>query len=103
MFTRTRYQFGWLELRKRKKKPSVWLWRYRGTSDGGSRDKEAVIIGDIHQYPTKALAWKAAEGLRLAVNRNNPGADETLELSSTDTSASSFQSGTQLLANTAPG
>ena len=46
MFTRTRYQFGWLELRKRKKNPSVWLWRYRCTSVAGSRDKEAVIIGD---------------------------------------------------------
>lgn len=56
MFTRVRYQFGWLELRKRKRLPSVWLWRYRCTSGGGGRDKEAVIIGDIHQYPTKALA-----------------------------------------------
>lgn len=77
MFTRMRYQFGWLELRKRKKNPSVWLWRYRCTSACGSRDKEAVIIGDIHQYPTKALAWKAAEGLRLTVNRDNPGAEVT--------------------------
>jgi integrase len=36
-----------------------------------------VIIGDVRRYPTKALAWKAAEGLRLTVNRDNPGAQVT--------------------------
>jgi len=77
MFTRARYQFGWLELRKRKKGPSVWLWRYRSTDSDGRRDKGAVVIGDVEQYPTKALAWKAGEGLRLTVNRNNPGAHVT--------------------------
>lgn len=73
MFTRTRYQFGWLELRKRRKGPNVWLWRYRFADPDGKRDKGAVVVGDAEQYPTKALAWKAAEGLRLMVNRNNPG------------------------------
>lgn len=77
MFTRSRYQFGWLELRKRKRRPSVWLWRYRSTDSGGNREKDAVVIGDVEQYPTKALAWKAAEGLRLSVNRDNPGAQVT--------------------------
>ncbi|HET8924384.1 MAG TPA: site-specific integrase [Candidatus Acidoferrum sp.] len=77
MFTRSRYQFGWLELRKRKRRPSVWLWRYRSTDSGGNRDKDAVVIGDVEQYPTKALAWKAAEGLRLSVNRENPGTQVT--------------------------
>jgi len=77
MFTRSRYQFGWLELRKRKRRPSVWLWRYRSTDSGGNRDKDAVIIGDVEQYPTKALAWKAAEGLRLSVNSENPGTQVT--------------------------
>ncbi len=77
MFTRSRYQFGWLELRKRKRRPSVWLWRYRSTDSGGNREKDAVVIGDVEQYPTKALAWKAAEGLRLTVNRDNPGAQVT--------------------------
>ncbi len=77
MFTRSRYQFGWLELRKRKRRPSVWLWRYRSTDSGGNRDKDAIVIGDVEQYPTKALAWKAAEGLRLSVNRENPGTQVT--------------------------
>jgi integrase len=77
MFTRSRYQFGWLELRKRKRRPSVWLWRYRSTDSSGNRDKDAVIIGDVEQYPTKALAWKAAEGLRLSVNSENPGTQVT--------------------------
>jgi len=77
MFTRSRYQFGWLELRKRKRRPSVWLWRYRSTDSGGNREKDAIVIGDVEQYPTKALAWKAAEGLRLSVNRENPGTQVT--------------------------
>lgn len=74
MFRRKRYQFGWLELRKRKNGPSVWLWRYRSGSpkDGHDLDKEAMIVGDVKQYPRKADAWKAAEALRLGINRPKP-------------------------------
>jgi hypothetical protein len=28
MFKRARHQFGWLEKRKRKRGPEVWVWRY---------------------------------------------------------------------------
>src|ERR1700737_2801917 len=78
MFRRARYQFGWLELRKRRRGPSVWIWRCRSTDPKGRREKDSVIIGDVRRYPTKALAWKAAEGLRLTANRDNPGAQVTL-------------------------
>jgi integrase len=78
MFRRARYQFGWLELRKRKRGANVWIWRCRSTDPKGRREKDSVIIGDVRRYPTKALAWKAAEGLRLSVNRDNPGAQVTL-------------------------
>jgi integrase len=79
MFRRKRYQFGWLELRRRKNGPSVWLWRYRSSSpkDGRDLDKEAMIVGDTRQYPRKADAWKAAEALRLGLNRPKP-ADEIM-------------------------
>lgn len=77
MFRRARYQFGWLELRKRRRGPNVWIWRYRSTDPKGRREKDSVFIGDVRQYPTKALAWKAAEGLRLTVNRHNPGTQVT--------------------------
>jgi integrase len=74
MFRRKRYQFGWLELRRRRNGPSVWLWRYRssGPKDGRDLDKEAMIVGDIKQYPRKADAWKAAEALRLSINQPKP-------------------------------
>jgi integrase len=77
MFRRTRYQFGWLELRKRKKGPAVWLWRYRGSDSENMREKESVLIGSVKQYPTRQMAWRAAEGLRLTVNQDNPGLDVT--------------------------
>jgi integrase len=50
------------------------MWRYRSSSpkDGRDLNKEAVIVGDVRQYPTKAEAWKAAEGLRLGINRPKP-------------------------------
>jgi integrase len=77
MFTRKRYQFGWLELRKRKKGPDVWLWRYRCSEPNQKGNKDSVIIGNLNQYPTRALAWKAAEGRRLTVNRDQPSANAT--------------------------
>jgi len=77
MFRRTRYQFGWLELRKRRRGPNVWIWRYRSTNSEGNREKDSVIIGNTRQYPTKALAWKAAEGLRLTLDRVKHSAQVT--------------------------
>ena len=77
MFKRARYQFGWLELRKRKKGSAVWLWRYRGNGSESKREKESVLIGSVKQYPTKQSAWRAAEGLRLTVNRDHPSSDVT--------------------------
>ena len=43
MFKRARYQFGWLELRERKKGSAVWLWRYRGNGSESKREKESVL------------------------------------------------------------
>jgi integrase len=67
MFKRARHQFGWLEKRKRKKGPEVWVWRYHADVRGRKGTKPAVIVGDVTKYPTKSEAWKAAEGVRLAV------------------------------------
>ncbi len=67
MFKRARHQFGWLEKRKRKQGPEVWVWRYHEDVPGRKGTKPAVVVGDVRQYPTKSEAWKAAEGIRLAV------------------------------------
>ncbi len=67
MFKRARHQFGWLEKRKRKRGPEVWVWRYHADVSGSAGTKPAVVVGDVTRYPTKSEAWKAAEGIRLAV------------------------------------
>src|SRR5579862_4209936 len=67
MFKRARHQFGWLEKRKRRRGPEVWVWRYHANAQGQRTRKPAVVVGDIRRYPTKSEAWKAAEGIRLAI------------------------------------
>ncbi len=68
MFQRTRYQFGWLRRKPRRRGPDVWVWVHRSKGATGKSKENAVIVGDVAQYPTEAEAWRATEGLRLAVN-----------------------------------
>src|SRR4051812_36565953 len=67
MFTRTRYQFGSIERKNRKKGPDVWVIRYRETLDG-RRMLRSRRIGSTDEYPTEASALKAAEAVRMVVN-----------------------------------
>ena len=68
MFKRTRCQFGWLRRKTRRRGPDVWVWTYRSTLSSGGHKENSVIVGTVVQYPSKTEAWRAAEGLRLAVN-----------------------------------
>jgi integrase len=68
MFKRARYQFGYLRRKPRKRGPDVWVWERNSSEPGGKRKREAVIVGNVEQYPTEAKAWLAAESFRLAVN-----------------------------------
>jgi len=70
MFTRKRYQFGSVGVTKEKEGTGCLLWRYRCSEPNQKGNKDSVIIGNLNQYPTRALAWKAAEGRRLTVNRD---------------------------------
>jgi integrase len=63
-----RYQYGDLRLRKRKKGPDVWQFRY--FDENGKR--KPVLIGTIEKYPNKADAERAVEHLRMKVNAQNP-------------------------------
>lgn len=79
MFKRTTYQFGHLEVKRRKNGPDVWVYRYRTSKAGGGRKQASIVIGTIEHYPAKAQAWKAAESLRLSANPDNPqGVEVTL-------------------------
>lgn len=77
MFKRTRYQFGWLRKKPRKRGSDVWVWTYRSTLANGGRKENSVIVGTALQYPSKTEAWRAVEGPRLAVNDRKPAEEIT--------------------------
>jgi len=58
-----RYQYGNLTLRKRKKGPDIWQFRW--TENGKLK---SVLIGTAERLPTKADAEKAVEHLRIEIN-----------------------------------
>ena len=49
MFKRTRYQFGNLDVKRRKRGPDVWVYRYRTANAGGGRKQASVVVGTVHQ------------------------------------------------------
>lgn len=58
-----RYQYGNLMLRKRKKGPDVWQFRWM---ENGK--PKSMLIGTIEKYPTRADAERAIEYLRIKIN-----------------------------------
>jgi len=62
-----RYQYGDLSLRKRKKGPDVWQFRY---FQNGRR--KSVLVGTVGRLPAKADAERAVEHLRMRINSQNP-------------------------------
>ena len=61
-----RYQYGNLTLRKRKKGPDVWQFRWMENGNPNS-----VLIGTAEKYATKADAERAVESLRSRVKGGN--------------------------------
>jgi len=61
-----RYQYGNLTLRKRKKGPDVWQFRW--IEKGRLR---SVLIGTIEKHPKRRDAERAVEHLRIKVNSQN--------------------------------
>jgi len=64
-----RYQYGDLRIRKRKKGPDVWQFRYL---ENGKR--KSVLVGTVTKYPTKSDAERAVEAERMKVNALGPQA-----------------------------
>lgn len=62
-----RYQYGNLTLRKRKKGPDVWQFRWM---ENGRL--KSMLIGTIEKQPTRAHAERAIEHLRMKINAENP-------------------------------
>jgi hypothetical protein len=69
---RQRVQFGWLDLKKRRNGPEVWVLRYRETLADGSKRVPSLIVGSIKDYPTLSRARTASMSLLLSINRERP-------------------------------
>ena len=65
-----RYQYGNLTVRKRKKGPNVWQFRWM---ENGRL--KSVLIGTVEKLPTEADAERAVEYLRVQINAQNPQAE----------------------------
>jgi hypothetical protein len=69
---RQRVQFGWLDSKKRRNGPEVWVLRYRETLADGSKRMPSVIVGSIEEYPTESRARTASMSLLLSINQEKP-------------------------------
>jgi hypothetical protein len=76
MFKRTRYQFGSVERKGRKKGPDVWALRYREHMPDGTSCHKSLIVGTVEQHATKSQARRAAQAFLLGINVENPNTGE---------------------------
>ena len=76
MFTRTRYQYGSLETKERKRGKEVWEFRYHEHDARGERQRRAVMVGTREEYPTESAARKApvVQAILLRLNAEQPAA-----------------------------
>lgn len=62
-----RYQYGNLTVRKRKKGPAIWQFRWVE-----SGRLKSVLVGTVERLPAIADAERAIEHLRIKINAQNP-------------------------------
>lgn len=72
MFKRIRYQHGCISREGRSNGPDAWVFRWRETSPSGQRINRKVVVGTVEQYSTRSAAQKAADALRVHVNKEAP-------------------------------
>jgi integrase len=72
MFKRIRYQQGCIARERRNSGPDVWIFRWRETQPDGQRTNRKVVVGTVEQYSTRSAAQKAADALRIHVNKETP-------------------------------
>jgi integrase len=72
MFKRARYQRGCTSREERCNGPDVWIYRWRETQPNGRRTNRKVVVGTVEEYSTKSEAQKAADALRIHVNKDSP-------------------------------
>jgi integrase len=72
MFKRIRYQYGCIARERRNNGPDVWIFRWRETQLDGQRTNRKVVVGTVEEYSTRSEAQKAADALRIHVNKETP-------------------------------
>jgi integrase len=72
MFKRMRYQQGCVARERRSNGPDVWIFRWRELNPNGLRINRKVVVGTVEQYAVRAAAQKAADALRIHVNKETP-------------------------------
>ena len=74
LFKRTRYQYGSLEIKERKKGKEVWEFRYYELDAHGQRQRRAITFGSRDEYPTESAARKSREvqAILLRLNADQP-------------------------------
>ena len=65
---RTRYQQGSLTIERRKNGTAVWVYRWREVGGDGKFTRRKQLIGTKSEFPSKASALRAVDGLRLDIN-----------------------------------
>ena len=69
---RTRFQYGSLQLVKRKRGQSAWEYRWYETMFDGIRRRRSLVVGSLEQYPNEAAAKKAIASLLVTINAESP-------------------------------
>ena len=64
---RQRVQFGWLDLKKRRNGPEVWVLRYRETLADGSKRVPSLIVG-VNQGMPNGVTGARSEHVPAAFN-----------------------------------
>lgn len=72
MFKRIRYQHGCISREGRSNGPDVWIFRWRETSPNGQSVNRKVVVGTVERYSTRSAAQKAADAIRIHVNKESP-------------------------------
>lgn len=75
LFTRTRYQYGSLRLKKRRTGPDAWEFRYYDHQSDGRSTRKHVTIGTKAKYPTESDARRRVQSLLLTLNAETPRAE----------------------------
>jgi len=74
MFKRIRYQQGCVARERRNNGPDVLVFRWRESNTNGQRINRKAVVGTVEQYPIRSAAQKAADALRIHVNKETPRA-----------------------------